>query len=888
MFHHYKELQTLLYGGEKVWHKWNILQLENYLTHRTMAVLGPSSSGKTNSAATDVLTDYFVYPNCTTVLICSTTKERLQDRIFGEIKKYHKIARENYPQLPGHMIEGRLRIVTDSRNELSEGRDFRNGVIGVACLAGGNFRGISEFIGIKNERVRVVIDEIQMLPPAILLSLSNLDKNTNFKAIGLGNPKETTDALGEFAEPSEARGGWDGGVDQIPETKTWETRRPGGVTVQLVGTDSPNLDGKLGIPLITQEAIDRDVAQYGKDSLQFSMMNMGMMPRGQGSRRVITRQLCLKNHAMEEPNWLDSNRTSFASLDAAYRGVGGDRCVFMHFEMGYESDFASPSTASFVPNLMSQEPPVTRKRQIIAILSFHIVPINIKLEIEAEEQIVNWVKTYCLKHGIDPERFFFESGMRTSLVSCFARLWSPATNPIDSGGQPTERPVSYQIEQTCREYYSKFITEQWFSTRLIIEAGQMRGMTDALINEGCMREWKISGKNKTEVESKEAMKEKSGRSPDLYDCVVEGTLVATLRGFIPVEQIEIGDMALTPFGYFPVVLKHEQLVGEITTVTFPNGNTLSGKANHRVFAKGDGWIKMGDLSVDNDIESMDNLPIWNLLNSLFTREEGIGFKQQADIIKMRIGTVSPKDFYTGLSGKSTMVIFLLAIASITRMVSGGIMTSGIWSWLKSASTLAIISKSVGAILSHARCSWKAFLTGLKKPPFGMELMMDSSGTATTLKGCGLIRSRGILFALIAEIHSPPPASRRPSSAPSAANKNSLESGIRTTIELARCAARILWLTATRKRHIAPITVRQSQLLELKKVYDLSVSGPNVYYANGFLVENCFAIGCEGARRLGFEIDNKLAKMPKASRATDWHKKLKDEAKAQWSEGVLDY
>ena len=531
MIHHFMELEKLLYGKEKTWHRWNELQLKNYLEHRTMAVLGPSSSGKTNSAATDVLCDYLCFPECTTVLICSTTKERLQDRIFGEIKKYHGIAKDNYPQLAGHMIEGRLRIVTDARGQNAEGRDFRNGVVGCAVLAGGNFRGISEFIGIKNKRMRVVIDEIQMLPPAILLSLSNLDKNEDFKAIGLGNPKETTDALGEFAEPSEALGGWDSGIDQIPETKTWNTRRPDGITVQLVGTDSPNLDGKLGIPLITQTAIDRDVAQYGKDSLQFSMMNMGMMPRGQGSRRVITRQLCLKNRAMEEPNWLDSNRTIFASMDAAYRGVGGDRCVFMHLEMGYESDFAGPSTASFLPNLASQEPPSTRKRQIIAVVSTHIVPVNVKLEIEAEEQIVNWVKTYCLKHGIEPERFFFESGMRTSLVSCFARLWSPATNPIDSGGQPTERPVSYQIEQTCREYYSKFITEQWFSTRLIIEAGQMRGMTDALINEGCMREWKISGKNKTEVEPKESCKEKCGRSPDLYDTFAIGCEGARRLGF---------------------------------------------------------------------------------------------------------------------------------------------------------------------------------------------------------------------------------------------------------------------------------------------------------------------------------------------------------------------
>ena len=533
LFHHFKEFETLLYGGEKIWHKWNELQLKAYLENRTIAVLGPSSSGKTNAAATDALADYLAWPECTTVLICSTTKERLQDRVFGEIKKYHRIAKENYPNIAGNMIEGRLRIVTDSRSELAEGRDFRNGVIGVACLAGGQFRGISEFIGIKNKRVRVVIDEIQMLPPAILLSLSNLDKNPDFKGVGLGNPKETTDALGNFAEPAFELGGWDGGIDQIDGTKTWKTCRPNGICVQLDGEDSPNLDGKLGIPLITQEAIDRDIAQYGKDSLQYTMMNRGKMPKGQGSRRVITRQLCRRNRAMEEPQWLDGARTRLAALDAAYGGVGGDRCVFMDFEFGFESYVPDAGSGTFIPNIASQEPPQSRKHQIFALLSTHIIPVSVKLDVEPEEQIVNWVKTYCLKNGIDPERFFYDSGMRTKLVTTFGLLWSPKTNPIDSGSTPSDRIVSAQINMPCKEYYGKFISEQWFSTQFLILAGQARGMTDSLIAEGSMREYTKSGaKNKTDVEPKDKMKEKTGKSPDLYDTYAIGLEGARRLGFV--------------------------------------------------------------------------------------------------------------------------------------------------------------------------------------------------------------------------------------------------------------------------------------------------------------------------------------------------------------------
>ena len=512
-----------------MWHKWNEMQLDCYLNHRTFGCVGPASSGKTCSSATDALTDYYCWPECTTVIICSTTKERLQDRIFGEIKKYHRIAKQRHPWLPGNMIEGRLRIVTDSRTEMAEGRDFRNGVVGVSCYQGGNFRGISEFIGLKNKRVRVVIDELQMLPPAILLSLSNLDKNPDFKAVGLGNPKETTDALGVFCEPAYELGGWDGGIDQTPETKTWKTHRPDGVCLQLVGSDSPNLDGHLGIPLITQEAIDRDIAQYGRDSLQFTMMNQGMMPKGQGSRRVITRQLCQKNRAMEDPDWLNGNRTKIGFLDAAYRGVGGDRCVFGELQFGQSAD-AMPDGSALIFNIASQEPPKLNGSNQLALIDEVIVPINVKLDLDAEHQIVNFVKAECIKRGIPPENFFFDSGMRTGLVSAFAQDWSPYTNPVDSGGKPTDRMVSSQLQVPCHKYYKKFITEMWYSVRMVIEGGQFRGMKDGVMQEGCQREWTLMG-NLIEVEPKAKMREKTGKSPDLFDALAIGVEGARRRGF---------------------------------------------------------------------------------------------------------------------------------------------------------------------------------------------------------------------------------------------------------------------------------------------------------------------------------------------------------------------
>lgn len=536
MLFHFIEFQKQLYGEAKQWHKWNLLQTELYLKHRTLGVIGGASTGKSNSTATDVLADWWLFPECTTVIVCSTTKERMQDRIFGEIKKYFKIAKKAHPDLSGYAIDGRMRIVYDEAqrkkfsSEDSVGRDFRNGLVGIPVKKGGDFQGIEEIVGIKNDRVRCVVDELQHIPPAVLMAISNLDKNKDFKLVGLGNPKQTIDALGQLCEPAHWLGGWDGNIDQEPVTKHWATTRPDGACLQLVGTDSPNLDGKLGANLITQEAIDRDVAQYGKDSLQFTMMNQGMMPRGMGSRRVLTSQLCHKNHAMDEPIWMDSTRVKIAALDAAYGGAGGDRCIFTEIDFGPEREEIEPG--KILMNIVTQDTRHPKRRFIMALVDHVLVPLNVKDKTEAEEQIVHFVHNLCSTRGIPPENFFYDSGMRTGLVNAFAAHWSTKTNPIDCGGSPSERMVSAQIQTPCNKYYSKFITEIWFNVRYAVEAGQFRGMTKAALDEFSAREWTMVAGNKIEIEPKRKMKEKIGRSPDIADSVSIAVLGAIRRGFV--------------------------------------------------------------------------------------------------------------------------------------------------------------------------------------------------------------------------------------------------------------------------------------------------------------------------------------------------------------------
>lgn len=541
LYYHFRKFQELAWPG-KLWEKgpfrnyWAEKCLEVYLNYTYIGVLGCAASGKSDSFASNALTDWYAFPDCTTVLVSSTDLKSLELRVWGILKQYHKSAKSQCSWLPGHLIEGKQMLILDPKHEAGDGRDFKNGIVAVAAKRGNQFVGLGPLVGIHNKRVRVIGDEMNLMPRALLDSISNLSKCEDFKMVGLGNPNETTNAHGVLCEPEREHGGWESGIDQQPGTKTWVTNFPNGIALQLPGSDTPNKDTPEGeeppFPfLITPQQIKDDEKIWSRDDWHFQMMTEAKMPRGQGSRRVLTRAMCQKFGAFKEPLWRDSRRTAIAFLDAAYRGVGGDRCVFGELQFGYEANNNAimPATDAFV----IQNDVSPNARQIMALIDLMIVPVTAQVASNLpEEQIVAFVRDQCQNRGIKPENFFYDAGMKTSLVQTFSRVWSTATNSIDCGGKPSAHNVSADIQKPCQEYYSKYITELWFSVRLIVESNQFRGMTEDVCTEFSQREWKMVAGNKIEVETKDEMKLKTGRSPDLADAVAIGCAGARIRGFV--------------------------------------------------------------------------------------------------------------------------------------------------------------------------------------------------------------------------------------------------------------------------------------------------------------------------------------------------------------------
>lgn len=504
--HHVKAAIKLLWPDME-WHRWVELIIDEFLKSpgRT-ACFGPASSGKSFVFSRCALVMFYARPKGTTVLISSTTLDALKRRIWDYVVSSDKDARRLYPRLPGSLIESKLMLLADEATE--EGRSFKDGIVGVAAKIGGQWRGIEPFVGCKNDVVIVIADELQFCSEGTLESLANLESNENCYAALIGNLPDIYNPLALAAEP---KLGWES-LPDTEKTRVFATRWRGGRAIQLIGMDSPNLDFPEGQEpykkLIGRRYIQQCAENYGPESDKFNMFASGKIPRASMNRTVFSKAQAFRCRAMEGVKWSHHKVVMGYGMDAAYSGVGGDRTPGAPFMFGRDHE---------------------------GLWKLWIGPVKIyagsaKQTQTHAEAIVEQCKIECDAHGIPPEHVFYDGTGRSELTIAFARMWSSKVVPIEFGGPATERPAfsgekHLEGEQkgerkTCRQMYDRFVSELWFAWSYCITSGQMRGLNDDILNEGCQRKWELVRGAKQSIETKTEMKERGLRSPDLGDMAV--------------------------------------------------------------------------------------------------------------------------------------------------------------------------------------------------------------------------------------------------------------------------------------------------------------------------------------------------------------------------------
>lgn len=556
LFHHYREMMSLCWLDDDH-HRWSDLGLKRIVENEIVILMGASDTGKTFLMARYVLCDWWAHSKNTLWMVSSTELRGAELRIWGVIKSLFNRARELHPMLPGTVLDSKHCITTEEiSDDGSEGRTLTKGIIFIPCKSGNTWTGLGAFQGVKptkNGRLGHAGDEVAVMQHSLLQAYSNWYGKANFKGLLTGNPTDLEDPLCTAGCPES---GWENWRD-TEKTQEWRSNWYNAWVIAFDGRDSPNFDFPDFQPLpfkpspypylIGKKKLDAVAKSLGLDSPLYWMQCIGKPRPGAEQMKVITRPLCEKHGAFEDAIWDGSERTQVVSLDAAYGGVGGDRCVLTRIEFGNDLDGKT---------IMRPHPPV-------------IVPVSVRNPESPDVQIAKFCMEFCDGYNVPSKHFFFDA--RSTFAIVIAKMWSTDVNVVDFGGVPTERPVSLdefvwdgdrqtRRLKTCREHYSKFCTELWFSVFYVILSGQMRGLAMEVVDEGCKRVWRYTKQNKIEVESKIEMKERTTRSPDLFDSLVTGVEGARRLGFQISKMAQSNNIIALPEWFEEDALKYQDLI----------------------------------------------------------------------------------------------------------------------------------------------------------------------------------------------------------------------------------------------------------------------------------------------------------------------------------------
>lgn len=525
LLNHYLNAHKLLLP-EDAQHRWLRLGMKSMIENPVSVFLGPASSNKTYIFAVHALIDFFAFFTNSLGIISSTDMKSLEIKVWGRVKTLFNRCRRRHEWLPGFILDSAKAITTEETDDDNEiAREMNSGIVCVACVSGGRFVGMGKFQGAKPPHspgkfdgiLKHYGDEAAVMQPSFLDAYSNWMVNNAgpvkaFKGVMGGNPTDISDPLCIAAEPI---GGWDSWID-TRLTQEWTSKWYDAHVVAFDGRDNPNRDGTGNeFPfLISDGFVDLMRKTHGEDSWQFYQQAIGKPSRGMVSNRVITVSFCEQHNAFDDVVWLDILSIKLAALDPAYGG--GDRCVWMEGDIGKNTDGV----------------------EMLVMKPFEIIPIRLNSGTEPEEQIAEWVYNRADAQGIEANNIFWDSFGRGTLGNSFAKLFGSITpQPVNSGDKPSTRPVRFDYFVTdkkspggkrlkrCDEEYSKFVTEMWFSVREAVYSGQIREMQKAVAEEGQLRLYRTVSRARIEVETKEDMKERVKKSPDLFDTqaiLVEG------------------------------------------------------------------------------------------------------------------------------------------------------------------------------------------------------------------------------------------------------------------------------------------------------------------------------------------------------------------------------
>lgn len=479
-------IRTLWPENVLAYHYWTDRRIESTSEHNFVMWMGGGGIGKTVDAAAIALEYWLEDPTNTAVIVCSTTKDMLRTRIWGQIVRLHNL-------LPPEAKMGEL-LDTACFIRIHDG-DWLHGVKGIAVMDGSPEEAINNLIGMHANRVMVVLDEAQGVREAIMLAIPNLLKNPESKMLIMGNPSDFNSLLCRYGAPVN---GW----DSIPRfSEQWETKTWGykgvGIGLYFDGYKSPGvLDPEWGRkhPWMTSKSqIDAHLEAVGgnENDPGFMVQTRGWPPSKGVEQTLLDMAIVHTFHCQKQPVWTHG-KTACAAIDSSFGGA--DKSVLQFGWRGWcEEEDA--------------------KRWVIGYGDTVYVPIDAESDTPIEYQIVHFVKKQCELRGISSTELAVAAGGRAAaLVGIFKQEWGPVV-AIEEGGTPSERKVG-PLHKTAKESYDTRASELGFLLREFALGNGLRGLPEKATEQACKRlTYNMRGKSCMEAKksSKGRIDEKTGK-----------------------------------------------------------------------------------------------------------------------------------------------------------------------------------------------------------------------------------------------------------------------------------------------------------------------------------------------------------------------------------------
>jgi hypothetical protein len=526
-YEHLRECIDLLWntGGKNVveWNPWLEKMLEESCEHNFLAVAGCSSSSKSFGGAIIAIVNFIADPENTLVLVTSTSIGAAKRRIWKSVMQLWNKLPDKYKRLG--KVKPSLNMIHYQPQDGSVAHDAAS-ICLVAAEQKQEASAVQKLVGLKNERVILIADELCELSPAVLHASDNLISNPWFQMIAMSNPKDREDPFGLMCEPVE---GWATLDESMME---WDTKY--GKAIRFDVLQSPNyLEQEVIYKyMLTYEKIEKFRQQHGENSARFYRFYRGFFPV-QGTEDTIYTDTDFNAYMQESVKW-KKEPTKIAGLDLSFSS-GGDKtslCICLFGE-----------TIDGVMCLQLEK--------------FYAIHENAADKMNPRtDQICAEVKKILDKEGVSYRNLAVDSTSATGTVDRLTQFMSKEILRINFGGRATERPVSSNDRTPSSKKYTNRVSELWGVGIEFMRGGQLSGFRKdpELCHEMKARRFSMvkgADGERMMVEPKLKMKLRIGRSPDKADSLM--LCIETCRERFHWQSKERGLSVLPKKDFFEVM-----------------------------------------------------------------------------------------------------------------------------------------------------------------------------------------------------------------------------------------------------------------------------------------------------------------------------------------------